>query len=167
MQRLVSPHWIVVRTLARRERWAQQNIENQGADTYCPRFRNDADDERGTPLFRGYVFVLVHRHWWFLKNTFGVVHVLMHDDKPERVRNSIIVGLRKQEDGDGLISLPEEVKPNGPRWHQLLHILGGPMQGRVGQYEGVMSGERFRVLLQFLGQARAVGVPRHQCQLVA
>jgi transcriptional antiterminator RfaH len=146
---------VVARTQPHRELWAGENIVRQGADFYLPKyaeFVGHGSDRVCKPryLFPSYIFVLTRNQWRFLLGTFGISGVVMVGDQPATISMKEIDRLKKREDANGLIVLPQR----GKRFKdtQAVHIGSGPFSGRYGIYYGSTKHERERVLMDFLGR---------------
>jgi transcriptional antiterminator RfaH len=110
--RLVSPepdlfprrcgsYWAVAQTHPQAERWAVANLQRQGYVTFLPlclvRRRDRVTPTLWhtveAPLFAGYLFVTVDRHWAPIAHTRGVRRLLMADAMPAIVANAEIRAL--------------------------------------------------------------------------
>lgn len=146
--------WIVVRTQPRRERWAQQNITNQGRSSYCPRFCEYLT-KAIKPLFPSYIFVdIPDGLWYWLLGTYGVMCPIMRGPSPDILPTSAVESLRSREDHNGHVRLNGlDVDIGSP-----VRMVGGPMVGLLGIYDGMSRHDRCRVLFNMLGAQTPVNV---------
>jgi transcriptional antiterminator RfaH len=140
--------WIVVRTQPRRETVAVEwiNRQNQGCESYLPRYFDPRNDQVKL-LLPSYLFVLTPGAWYFLKGTYGVSSVLMQGDQPQVVLDREIAILRGKEDRKGIIHLKDLELKLGDK----VTINWGALKGQVGEYDGNVSSERIRIVLNFFG----------------
>lgn len=158
--------WLVARTEHRKERWAYENIANQGYEAYLPQYR-----ERVTPsgktrlltrsqlLFPGYIFCYTTGPWTFLSGTRGVTNVLMAGGRPGTVLDDVITALKLQEDEEGFIVLPDG--PNAverPKVGEQVRLRAGPFLSYIGIYDGRAAGDFERVLLNCFGRTTVLRV---------
>lgn len=140
--------WVLVRTKTRHENWAALNCKQQDMETWLPRYMEPG---KGTPaaLFPGYLFVRPGEHFRQLRNTMGVIDVVMMAGEPDWVPKAVMKKLRSWADADGIVTLPKQRKPQkGER----VQIKVGAWQEHVGLYDGLSPDKRIRVLLEFMGR---------------
>ncbi len=149
--------WYVVFTHPAAEAKAILNLERQGFRTYMPRFRTlrrhaRREEPVWRPLFPRYLFISfdsVVARWRAILSTFGVADLIRHGDRPTRVPEGIIDGLRAREVGGEFEPSPAQarLKPG-----TLVQVQGGPFHEWVGRLESLTDGDRVRVLLSLLGR---------------
>ncbi len=150
LRRRIVP-WFVISTKPRKELWAAENVENQGAETYLPRI------SKTEVLFPGYLFVCTDGTWHFLRGTFGVSHVIMVGSAPAKLSHHAIEEIRGLENTEGLIVVPDWVKGRRALCHgEKVEVLAGPFMGSVGLYQGMKPNERAQALLHVLGRETLV-----------
>lgn len=153
-------HWIVVTSQPRREDWARENIEKQGAVAYVPKVAHPSNPNKTTPLFPRYMFVdiePVDGQWVFLTGTFGVSGVILRGDEPAPIRAIEIDAIRSREDEFGLVKLPSAPEVTNPFARgERLRVAEGPFLGSWGICEGMSSEQRVYVLLNMLGRRTRV-----------
>ncbi len=158
--------WCVVTTQVGRERWAAENIINQGAEVYLPMMEEWKKGEvRAECVFPGYVFVRTQGPWRFLLGTFGVKSLLMAGDKPAVLLDREVAKLRVRE-FEGLVRLP---KPDqtGLRKGSAVRIVGNnAAAGYRGIYEGMGPQNRRKVLLDVMGKKVPMLVQEDQFEVV-
>jgi len=161
IERRRPSRWIVCSTQPQRERWAADNAQRQGYDTYLPMIRTEVV-ERGVaslrvrPLFPRYLFVhITNEQWRSLTGTFGVASIIMGDNGRPATLPEIAIDQLRARERDGYVVLPraEEIALTPG---QAVRVLAGPFEGTVGVYVGMGPAERERVLLDLLGRKTTV-----------
>ena len=151
----MSAYWIVTRTQANRERWAAQNVVNQGCDYYLPMFIGK--DNKPSILFRRYLFVQINGPWRFLLSTFGVSSVILNGNSPSLVPDKVIDELKQRERENGFIELPPAPKAKF-KPGQKLRVKDGAFFGFTGIHEQSKPHEREQILLNILGRETSVDI---------
>ena len=155
------PYWACAQTEPQREAAAQHFLQLGGYTVYLPRLRVIRLRRRRkvtvTPaLFPSYLFVQITNDWWSARWCPGVMRLLTAGDAPMPVPDALIAEIRSRERG-GLVELP---KPPGLRAGDRVRILAGPFCGHLGLYAAMKPHERVEVLLQLLGAAQRVTLPK-------
>lgn len=100
--------WIVIHTKSSEEVRAEENLKNQGFETYLPMHKKEV--LRGktiknvlSPLFPRYLFLeygqkKITPDIGLIRSTFGVHQMLKIHEKPLEVKDEIIIALRARED---------------------------------------------------------------------
>ena len=150
--------WCLVRTKTRQENWAAQNCRQQDMETFLPRYEEPGS---GVPkaLFPGYLFVRPNGRWKKLRNTYGVIDIVMMGGEPDFVPKAVMSALRKNVDKNGIVTLPRQRKPEKG---EAVEIKIGAWQGFTGLYDGLNDQGRIRVLLKFMGRQVALEFRRFQ-----
>lgn len=140
--------WVLVRTKTRCENLASINCREQDMETWCPRY---VEPGKGVPvaLFPGYLFVRPHDRYRALRNTRGVIDVVMMGGEPDYVPKAVMNELRKRADSDGIVTLPRQRKP---RKGERVQIKVGAWQDCIGLYDGLDAKGRIKVLFEFMGR---------------
>lgn len=149
--------WIVARTKSSRERWAAENVTNQGYEHYFPKvFQIRKAVARAEPLFPCYLFIKTDGSWRVLLSTFGISSIVVFGNSPATISQKIIDDFKARE-VDGCVELPEleeytaRFKPGTQ-----VRVKGGVFSGYTGIYKGQDQKQRERVLLDFLGRKTSV-----------
>lgn len=150
--------WCLVRTKGRQENWAATNCRQQDMETFLPRYMEPGS---GIPraLFPGYLFVRPNEQWKKLRNTYGVIDIVMMGGNPDWVPKVIMKALRSNVDKHGIVTLPRQRKPEKG---EAVEIKIGAWQGFTGLYDGLNDQGRIRVLLSFMGRQVALEFKRFQ-----
>lgn len=149
--------WVLVRTKTRQENWAATNCKQQDMETFLPRY---IEPGKGVPqaLFPGYLFVRPDHKWRKLRNTIGVLDIVMMGGAPDYVPKAIMKALRANVDKDGIVTLPRQRKPDKG---EAVEIKFGAWSGFTGLYDGLDPQGRIRVLLSFMGKEVALTFRRY------
>jgi hypothetical protein len=155
--------WIVVTTKPRQERIAVGHLEGRGVEPYCPLFlepqRHRWAPRGPIPLFPGYIFVACDPVDDLNGIRFcpGVLRPLVFDREPATVEQALIDAFRRWEGERGYI-VSEDVHKKMSKGARV-RVMGGPLQGFEGVFQGyVKGGRRVRILLDFLRSRRRVEV---------
>ena len=149
--------WIVAATKPNSEALAILNLDRQGFESYCPRILQKRPNKPPLirPLFPGYMFVKINLQWYSIRNTRGIRQVLLGDAGPSIIADIVIEELKAREGRDGLVTLePKDKFAKGTT----VKAIKGPFQGHLMIYEGMVSQDRVRVLLDLLGRKCVVEV---------
>lgn len=145
--------WVVAATQPRKERFAQEHLERQGFEPYCPLIhrrirhaRRYRDELR--PLFPGYVFVRValnRAEWRPICSTYGVRKLIRFGEEPALLEDQFIEALKAREK-DGAIAPPAAMFKVGEK----VKLTGGAFEGLVATILEVGTNERLLVLMDML-----------------
>jgi transcription antitermination factor NusG len=140
--------WVLVRTKTRHEHYAAMQCRNQDMETYLPRY---IEPGKGTPqaLFPGYLFVRPGDRWQKLRNTLGVIDIVMMGGNPDLVPTAVLKALRANSDKNGIVTLPSQRKPE---IGEVVEIKVGAWQGFKGLYDGLSPEGRLKVLFAMFGK---------------
>lgn len=156
--------WYPVQTQPQRERFAAQQLENQGFSVFFPRRLISVRharrlQQRQTSYFPGYVFVsldLAADRWRSVNGTFGVKSLVMFGGRPAAAPLDFVELLRDWVDEEGCISPPSCFQP-GDR----VKLVSGPFADLVGRIDRLDGLERVRVLMELVsGTVPVVTHPR-------
>lgn len=158
-----SKKWFAVQCLARREKYAQLNLENQRFRTFLPNLSKTVRHARRVltvqqALFPGYLFIgldLDRDRWRSVNGTFGVSRLIMSGERPARVPEEFIADLIRHTDEKGLVRLDHGLKVG-----QSVKILSGPMADLLGELVSLDDNGRVRVLLEIMNGKTIVRMNR-------
>lgn len=154
--RVVDRQWYVVRTKARKEDFAVQQLEQRGVGVFLPRIVEYGRDQIA-PLFPGYLFVhiaLVEQYYRVVW-TPGVRSFIAFGAVPTPVHDGVIKLIAASAGEGGVIRPLARFKP-GDR----VQIRSGPLAGLVAVIEQPCSERgRVKILLDFLRQGASVELP--------
>jgi|SRR5581483_341513 transcriptional antiterminator RfaH len=154
--RAADRQWYVVRTKARKEDFAVQQLEQRGVRVFLPRILEYARDQIA-PLFPGYLFVHIAlaEQYYRVVWTPGVRSFIAFGAVPTPVHESVI-GLIAASAGDEGVIRPLAPFKRGDR----VQIRSGPLAGLVAVIEQPCSQRgRVKILLDFLRQGASVELP--------
>ena len=104
------------------------------------------------PLFPRYLFVSVdtaNQRWHAIRSTIGITRLVTRGNLPADVPPSIIEGLKRREDANGLI--PLEQRPRFASGDKI-RVRDGAFCDALGLFEGMSGQERVAILLDLLGR---------------
>ncbi len=162
--------WFVAHTQPSKEAFAEQQLLLQGFEAYLPRYQKVRLHARKidtvlAPLFPRYLFVsldLTLDHWRSVNGTRGISYLLMNNDLPLAVSDSIIKNLKANEDIDGNLPLSSLVLfTKGDR----VRIAEGTFEGQIASFEKLDSNQRIELLLNFLGREMKVSLPIYAVEI--
>ena len=161
----MAPHWACAQLHAQHERLALHCLQLAGYAVYQPRIAEPSvirgrrvDVSR--PLFPSYIFVFIVDHFWSAMRSPGVIRLILDGSRPARVPDGVINELRRREQADGLIRLPEPPKSRGLRRGDQVRITQGPFTDRLAIYQGMCGAQRVAVLFALLGGQKRVTMPK-------
>ena len=157
-------NWYAVYTQAGKERFALQNLANQGFEAYLPSYRKRRRHARRVdtvlaPLFPRYLFVCMDPHqqrWRSINGTFGVSYLLSDGETPMVVPDQMVVAIRNRED-NGVVAVQAPAFTKG----QKLEVTDGPFAELGGVFECIDDQERVVLLLEFMGRTVRTKLPGH------
>lgn len=149
-------HWYVVRSKARKEDYAVQQLERRGVRVFLPRILEWGHDEVA-PLFPGYLFVhiaLLEQYYRVVWSP-GVRSFVAFGPTPTPVQESVIRFIAASAGEGGVIRQLSPFKA-GDR----VQIRSGPLAGLMAVVQRPCSGQgRVQILLDFLRQGATVELP--------
>ncbi len=100
-----SKNWWLVSTKPQKEEYAENNLNNQGYETYRPlakrlRKRRGVEKTVIESLFPRYIFIHLDQlndNWAPVRSTFGVSGIIKFGNKPAKVPDRIIEILKREE----------------------------------------------------------------------
>ncbi len=163
--------WYVIHTKPSQEFRAEENLSNQGYQTYLPVCQVEKVKQgklilEKQALFKRYLFIdldEVETNWMPIRSTRGVHQLLVWpiSKKPILVKDELIEALKNQ---DMQRRHQELFKPG-----QSLHIVEGAfkgIQGLFNELQTLADGElRAHLLIDFLGKQQELSVPVSQVKL--
>ena len=148
--------WYVVRSKARKEDYAVQQLERRGVRVFLPRILEWGRDDVA-PLFPGYLFVHIAllEQYYRVVWTPGVRSFVAFGATPTPVRESAISFIAASAGESGVI------RPLAPfRAGDRVQFKSGPLAGLVAIVQRPCSGRgRVQILLDFLRQGATVELP--------
>lgn len=155
--------WYCVMTQPRREAWAFENLARQGFRGWLPLMVRTVRHARRvttvrTALFPRYGFLaldLARDRWRSVNGTFGVVGLLMEEDRPRPVPPGVVEHLQALADTEGAVRFGLEVEPG-----RRVRVLTGPFADRLATVTRLDEKGRVALLLEILGAERTVVMAR-------
>lgn len=161
----IGARWFAVQCLSNREFVAARQLENQGFKIFLPcrvKTRRHARrfDLVRRPFFPGYLFVrldLMRERWRSVNGTLGVVRLVGRGDAPSPAPKGAIEAIRLACDDAELMRADSDLVPGDS-----VRVAFGPFADLVGRLERLDAAGRVRVLLELMGRATSVALPREQ-----
>lgn len=155
--------WYAVRTKTNQEDRALVHLNNQGFETYLPRYRKQIRHARKVqtvlrPLFPGYAFVhidLQSQPWLKINGTVGVIGLVKFGAEPNPLPDEVIETFMRREDEKGAVRLGPESLKKGDR----VRIREGAFSEYSALLEETSDDKRVTLLLDLMGRAVRVSVP--------
>lgn len=156
--------WYVAQLKPNEFERAKYNIRKQGFETFMPLRRKSVRHARKTnnvlrPVFPGYIFTRFgadRGDWRKINSTFGVSKLISFEaGKPSPVPNALIEGLRARCDCNDILQPLDDFKTG-----EKVRVISGNFAEFVGEIETFVTGDRLRLLFDFMSQVTRVDVPR-------
>lgn len=154
--------WFLVHTKPSQEKWALQNLAQQGYECYLPTFprekvRQGSLTVTDEPLFPRYLFIRLGqaspvKSLAPIRSTKGVSRLVSFGLEPARIDDSLIEYLRAQEAARAVE--PERLFNPGQR----VRLTEGPFAGIEGIFQMTEGEQRVIVLIELLSRPVAMRV---------
>jgi transcriptional antiterminator RfaH len=149
--------WHVAQTQVHAEQKAAANLLRQGYEVYLPRYLKRRRHARrvetvAAPLFPRYLFVafdIATARWRSIQSTYGVSHLVCHNQEPAALPERVIVDLRGREDEKGFVRL--DLRPQYAPGEKI-RVVDGVFSESMGLFEGMADRDRVAILLDLLGR---------------
>lgn len=159
-------NWFVLQTKTKKESVANENLVNQGFNTFLPVVRVQKHirgrwQSRNEPLFPGYLFLeldMQHQNTSALRSTRGVLSLVRFGAEPLPFPNELLNELIQIQNSDGEAIDPTKLFTEGDR----VELISGSMVGLNGIFKAQNSMERVVIMLNILGNETRVSVSLHQ-----
>jgi len=148
--------WFVVYTKPRQESVAQENLERQQFEVYCPRIQLTKRRKSDLvpviePFFPRYLFMRLNSeqdNWAPVRSTRGVCGLVKFEGVPKAVPAKLIQALKENENPDSLQSVVSKTWKSGDS----VEIEQGPFAGYSCIFQAQKSADRVCVLLDIVGK---------------
>ena len=156
--------WYAVHCQPHREKGAAAHLANQHFEVFLPcrevvrRHARKIETVR-RPVFPGYLFIrldLTRDRWRCINSTFGVVRIVMQNERPAAAPPGVIEALKAECDEGGIFRWQPSLVPG-----QAVRVVMGPFADFVGQLDQLSDAGRVRVLLDIMGGRTPVFLPRN------
>jgi transcriptional antiterminator RfaH len=151
---LRAERWYVVRAFPKRENGAAAQLAAQGFRVFLPKVMRSVRHARKTrivhtPAFPGYLFValdLQRDRWRSINGTFGVMSLIMAEERPIPVPCGVVETIIDYVDGSGVGRFDRDLVEG-----QSIRVIAGPLAETVGELIRLGGSGRVRVLLEIMG----------------
>jgi transcription elongation factor/antiterminator RfaH len=164
----MSLQWFVVSTKARREQFAQDQLQRRDVETFLPRILKPTHPQFKpliAPLFPGYLFVHIDldEQYFDVVWTPGVGRFIGFGALPCPVDDAVIAFLYARVGREGIVRVDPVFKEG-----DVVRVTHGPFEGLIGIIENPGCGRgRVRVLMELLRRQTRVEVPQHIIERVS
>lgn len=155
-----NPEWYVVRTKARRESYAQDQLARRGVQTFLPRILEPgrgATEPIVGPLFPGYLFARLQLSLQYTAVIWspGVRNFVSFGDVPCALGSEVVDFIQERCGVEGIVrALPTFTDGD------VVRVKCGPFGGLLGVVQGEVSARcRVRVLMDLLRRRTQVSLP--------
>lgn len=156
-------HWSLVYTKPNKEKVAQENLVNQGFETFLPMidYQKSSNPKAYSleVMFPRYVFIKVNLdsgYWTSIRSTKGVSHIIMFDNKLAVVPKGIVEFL-KTNANNGVFK--HDIKREEFQKGDQLTIKQGILKGMDATFLTKKSKERVRILINLLNNQIVADIP--------
>ena len=141
---------------------AQLNLARQGFECFMPIRKVTVRHARRLsaglrPVFPGYIFIkfgLDNGDWRKINSTLGINRLIaFHGGRPAKIPDALVEGFMARCDGQHMLKPISDWK-TGDR----ARLVYGPFADFIGQVEEIVSGDRVRLLFEFMEQYKSVEV---------
>jgi transcriptional antiterminator RfaH len=155
--------WFVAHTQPLKERVAENHLQEQGFQVYCPRYRKIRRHARRTtevvsPLFPRYLFVALNLEldrWRSVNGTKGISYLLMNDEKPIWVPECVVQDLKEREVEEGIVPVTSLVVfAKGDK----VRVKEGAFESHIAVFEELDDKQRVQLLLSVLGREARISL---------
>lgn len=161
--------WYLVFTKVKSELKAKEHLIRQGYTAYLPMTqkkvrRNGKYIHTTEPFFPRYLFIKLNTetdNWGPIRSTIGVACIVRFGGVAAVVPETLIAGLKQQENEIGLQTNVEKQMQLGDK----VIVLDGPFAGYQGVFQQAKSTERVAILLDIVGRNTAVTLSMHDLRL--
>lgn len=155
--------WFLAQLRPNQLKRAKANLQRQGYPCFAPwrpltKRKGSRLVESKEMLFPGYVFltILPTQAWRPINSTYGITGLVMRSSNtPQPVPSSVMIELFDRTDADGTLIPTKSLKLG-----QSVRITVGPLVNFVARVERLEQSDRVGVLMEMMGQAVRIAVPR-------
>jgi transcriptional antiterminator RfaH len=166
----MNTQWFVIQTRPCNEYRAENNLTNQGIETFLPlletfQYFHEKMVQKIKPLFPNYLFAKldIDIHYDKVKWTRGVNKILGVGNEPIPISEKVIQTIKAQRGENNLVRLDDGLEEGN-----IVQFTSGPFKDLMGVFDKKMSdGKRVRVLLSLIGVDVPVQVSMYQIKKVA
>ena len=139
---------------------AKVNLARQGFECFMPMRKITIRHARKLdtalrPIFPGYIFIkfgLNNRDWRKINSTLGVNRLIsFHEGRPAKIPEALMEGFIARCDDQHMLKPISDLKTGDNA-----RIIAGPFADFIGQVEELVSGDRVKLLFNFMEQYKSV-----------
>ena len=163
-----QPSWLLLQVKPGQELRAHENIENQGAASYCPQIEMEKIT-RGKricslePLFPGYLFVQVPTadqsalSFTAMRSTRGVSKIVRFGSEFTTINNEVIETVKQR-----VLNQTAPITKDLPKAGDKIQIIDGPFKGLEAVYQQASGEVRSMVLISILHKQALMAIDNTQ-----
>ena len=146
--------WVLVYTKSKEEKKANENLLNQGFDTFLPLIypsNKNIKKDKLVPVFPRYLFAKINldqSNWTKINSTSGVRNIVMFSDRFTSIPSFIIKSIQGKLDQEGVYR--ENVSTEDFKQGDKVSITEGRLAGIDAIFLSKKSNDRVRLLLKLL-----------------
>lgn len=163
--------WYVAQLKPNGHAKATANLNKQGFETFMPMRRKTVRHARQSrdvlrPIFPGYLFIRFgaeRSDWRKINSTFGVSSLISFEKAlPAVVPDKLMEGLQARCDETNVLQPLDDLKVG-----ESVKMMSGAFGDFIGEIETFVADDCVRLLLDFMGQATRVDIPRADLERVS
>ena len=155
-----QPRWYLIQCRARQHERAQEHLQRQGFECYCPLYerehvRRGRKELTSAALFPSYLFIRldrVHDNWLPIRSTRGVMQIVRFNENPLPVADGIVEAIRRRTEG-------QRIREPHLRSGQRVIITDGCFSGLEAIFVASHGDERVMLLLNILQSEQTLSFP--------
>ena len=148
--------WYLIKTKARQEKKAKQNLEHQGFEVFCPIVKINY---KLVVLFPGYLFIQLNdekQNWTPIKSTKGVLYFVKFGANFAKVPNSVIEFIKNNQ----YITADKLRELNQFKHGDKVRISDGPLKNYMAVFQCYRSDDRVMLLMNLLGHEQSLSIKK-------
>ena len=146
--------WYLVKTKSRQENIAQNNLENQDYEVYCPFAEIN---NKQVVLFPGYIFIYLDnesQNWSPIRSTKGVLHIVRFGLNYTKVPKNIIEFIKTNQ-----LNTTKKLKNlNKSKLGDKVQITDGAFKNCIAIFKEYKSDERVMLFMKLLCQQQTISI---------
>ncbi|MGB1801057.1 MAG: transcription/translation regulatory transformer protein RfaH [Gammaproteobacteria bacterium] len=160
--------WYLIYTKPSQEDIALDNLERQDYEAYLPKIlglrkKGGRSVKAPAPMFPRYLFIHLDNQeddWGPIRSTIGVQKLVRFGVEAARIPNTLIEHIRKRENEDGLVCLPDKEYKQGDK----VRINSGPFEGYEAIFSEKQSKDRVIVMLGIAEKHIAINLDQFEIE---
>jgi len=151
--------WLIAHIKRNSYHLACRNLVRQDFEIFVPKMKITVKKEKkfiikDVFVFPGYIFIKINKqnsNWTKINNTYGVLKLLVFNNKPSQIYNDVILALKNKYEENAYQIVNENLKKGDN-----IKFNSGPFVDLIARIEALDDKNRIWVLLEAVGQYRKV-----------